>query len=300
MDMRTPIQVPTHGMVTGAPHRRARRSSDPRSILGGCAATLAASLLGACDLDGAEASRVDVPVVIETSAKTVILDDHWSLELDHCRGVVENLVFTSGGAWYSCLSPALVRTAWAHAGHQGGGEVIGELPGRHVIDWCASDHEGRVLGVAQVLGYDIQAASFSWARATADDVSDDDPLLGRSLALEGRLVQRDAQGELLQTREFAASLELPWLSGVVGVPMPDIDVPREGDVFAFAFETAPWAADPQRAPLDESFFAALDMTPWLEAEVDVIIEPGSPDHDRLRDTALQHDYYRIGHADAVE
>lgn len=261
--------------------------------------TATALTIVGCDLDGAEATRIDVPVVIETNDVVLAINEHWTLELDHCRGVVEELVFTTGGAWYASLAPSLVRTAWAHPGHQGGGEVVGELAGRHVVDWCDPDDEGRVLGVAQILEFDLQGANFVWGRAEEQDVAADDPLLGHSLRLEGRLVKRDAQGTITRTRSFAATLDLPAQSGVVGVPMPAMNVPRDGDVFAFEFVLAPFSDSPT-APVTDSIFAGLDMAPWVDAEIDMAIEPGSPDHDRLRDAALTHDYFRLTEADALE
>lgn len=83
----------------------------------------------------------------------------YDVRLTRARMTIEGLTFTRQLmlAQRSALS-WLIGTAHAHPGHDGGGQVIGELPGQFAIDWLA---DGRELGTAALLEGGFDGARFA-------------------------------------------------------------------------------------------------------------------------------------------
>ncbi|PRQ06127.1 hypothetical protein [Enhygromyxa salina] len=165
----------------------------PRAV----ALMLGWSLLGLAACQPSEAPRVELAVVVDGSGlEPEVSDLGWGVELNEARVVVADLLFTTAGELHDERQPAgaqlisrlaslLEARAWAHPGHQQGGEVIGELPGTHVIDFASED--GRELGLATLITGDYTALNFGLGRGQPelDGIDANDPLIGHTAILRG-------------------------------------------------------------------------------------------------------------------
>jgi hypothetical protein len=160
--------------------------------------TLVAALLAACGLDSQQAPQVQLPVVVDSSGMGAFDNDlGYHIEITTMRVAFDNVEFTTGGEMHAsllrrvggALQELVIPTAYAHPGHYAGGEIAGEMDGRFVVDWLA---DGTEVGTATMLGTRYNGANFVFTRATANDVPQDDPLLGHTMQLAGS-ASRDGQ-----------------------------------------------------------------------------------------------------------
>jgi hypothetical protein len=148
--------------------------------------------VGACA--GSEAARADLPIVVDASRLLPFTTDLGeTVTLTSARVVAEDLVLFAGGTAHAALTKRrhpssilpswLVGTAKAHPGHGEGGDALGALSGRFVIDLF---DDGTAIGTAQALYATYDAFGFTFAQGQADDgLADDDALLDATLALTG-------------------------------------------------------------------------------------------------------------------
>jgi hypothetical protein len=152
-------------------------------------------LLGAVLACGSrEAPLVELDVVADSSglsAQTTNLG--YRVELEEAELMIEDLQFSVGGeaSARGPLQPVwdvLVPSAHAHPGHEVGGEVTGELPGRFVVRFAPGNSEPARLGVASLIVSKYTNASFVLSRASSDDGFEVlDPLFGHTAVLRGKV-----------------------------------------------------------------------------------------------------------------
>lgn len=177
---------------------------------------LLATLLGCAP---SEAPRVQLDVVVDGSGlRESTTDLGWTITLTQARLALADLEFTTAGELHatrpaeprSWLLALLIRSAHAHPGHYQGGELIGELPGAHVLDFIAGD--GEQLGTATLIVGDYTAANFTFRRAQADELPAGDPLIGHTALLQGTAVK---DGESVA---FTLLIDSPIDRQLVGAP----------------------------------------------------------------------------------
>lgn len=137
-----------------------------------------------------EAPRVQVPVATDPSGiEPVTTDLGYRVELSEARAIIEDLRFTIAGEVHTASlwqrwARVLLPRARAHPGHHQDGDVTGEMRGRFVIDWLATDPAS--LGDATLIAGTYKSVNFTLARGTTDDgLAPDDPLLGHTALLRG-------------------------------------------------------------------------------------------------------------------
>lgn len=152
----------------------------------------AALVLAACGFESQQAVRVQVPVVVDgTGIVDFTTNTGYAIHLTQFRAAFDNIEFTTGGEMHAALGTrlwqrlhdAVVPTAYAHPGHYAGGEIVGEMQGRFVVDWL---DDGASLGDADMLEADYDGANFVFTRAKAGDgIDSDDPLIGHTFQFAG-------------------------------------------------------------------------------------------------------------------
>lgn len=154
------------------------------------AALSALFLLALCVCGGtSDAVLVERPIGVDSAGMGEVVNDlGWTVRADAFRVVMEDIELTSGGEPHASLldplSAAIFGRAYAHPGHTTGGEVLGELLGRFVIDFAAGDE--AVLGEATLVAATYEGASFTFARAGPEDaVAEEDPLFAHTVWIEG-------------------------------------------------------------------------------------------------------------------
>ena len=260
-----------------------------------------------------EAPRVELPVVIDGSGLAGANNElGWTIELSEARVVIRDLRFTTAGeldervdehepttplelgprvgAW---LGAAIEGQAWAHPGHFQDGEVIGELPGTHVVDFIAGD--GDELGVATLIVGDYTAANFGLARASESEVDSGDALLGHTTLLAG--VARRDEAEVA----FTIYIDSPTDREITGVPF-DLSV-TETSAFSLGLRMLgvdPFEGDGLYTGID---FEALDASDGAADGAVVLVDPevvpGQPDilseaYYAIRREFQTHDLFEIG------
>lgn len=249
--------------------------------------------LSAC-LQGQEAPRVALTVVVDGAG----VDDHqaavesdlgWQVTLTSCRAAIADLVLTTSGEFHDDAGVAglgarlrrlVIADAWAHPGHAGGGEVIGELPGRFIVDWCAGD--GVKLGDAELIVGDYNGANFDFIRADASDGLDPtDPLVGHTLELAGTATRAG------QTITFHALLDQDEGRQVIGLPF-------DLDVTSASTETLGLQLVPQSPTSPDTIFDGVDFAA-ADGDGDGVVEviAGDEAHNRLVRGTQSHDFYRV-------
>lgn len=248
-------------------------------------ASLAWTLLGltiAC-APGAESPTAEVLVLTGQGGEAFTSGEGWTVELTRCRAAIEDLRFTTGGefherSWVGALRRAVLGDAWAHPGHSAGGEVIGELPGRRIVDWCGAP--GTELGSAELTYGEYSGADFVFVRAEeGDGLEADDPLLGYSLEVAG-----EAQlGDLVVG--FYARVRQDEGREVIGVPM----------ALTVDGESAPTL---ELQLLGERLLDGIDFgEPWAVAGETSEFTSGGENYNRLLRAAQSHETYAIQNTD---
>lgn len=166
-----------------------RRDATPSVAYG----LLAAALTVACG-ESSESERVASSVVVDASdIETVTTDLGYEVEVSLVRVALRDFAFQAppeGAAtsWLERARDFLVPVAHAHPGHNEGGQTTGELAGHFVIDF--SDDDARI-GTAEFIVGRYESVEFVFERASEDEVSASDPLLGHTFQVEGTATKGD-------------------------------------------------------------------------------------------------------------
>ncbi|MCX4240007.1 hypothetical protein [Paraliomyxa miuraensis] len=242
--------------------------------------------LAGCSFDSEVAERVSARIVVDSSGVAPIETDlGYRVELTRCRVAVDTLEFTTNGemhaTWLRSPWDLLVPTAFAHPGHDAGGEVVGELEGRHLFDWR---DDGELLGEAILLAARYDGANFSFTRARVEDgIAADDPILGHTFEIAGIATLDD------ERYEFSILLDQDEGRRVVGLPV-DLDL-SDGANEDLELGLQLLAHDPfeDDTLLDGIDFAVLDD----DGDHVVVLEPDTDAYNLLRRSTQTHDFYGV-------
>lgn len=212
-------------------------------------------------------------------------DKGYEISLQKARVVVKNIAFAVGGqehrsAAFSKLQASLMQwvfpRAYAHPGHFEGGEVIGELRGRFVLDWLSGAAEPQQVGTAYLLYGEYTNANFVLGRGSVEDKLDaSDPLLGHTAVIHGVAKKGPEQIKFIAIIDSADGRE------VQGIPFK-LEV-NEGSSAPLGFRLHTLGVVDQDSLFDGVDFAALE----LDQEGVARIYAGT------RDPASQHAYTLI-------
>ncbi len=171
---------------------------------------------------------VDVAPLLEGAVES---DVGYAVTLTGARLSVADILLKDGEDEHTVagllrsLGELVIPSAHAHPGHGAGGVVIGELLGRRIVDFGG----GRVtLGEAEAVLADLDSVDFLLSAATADDVGDDDPLLGHAAVLTGSATD----GE--RTVVFEARIGVDDDTAVQGAPLSRATAARSPSRFRSA------------------------------------------------------------------
>lgn len=248
-------------------------------------ACAAVSCIAACDLDTSLAPRVELDVVVQATEDTFSADDT-QIELTEVRMALETLEFTTEGEMHARagLLPALhdlvVPTALAHPGHSAGGEVVGELVGRHVVDYLDA---GSTVGLATLLAADYSGANFTFTTAEpSDGLAEDDPLIGHTFLLAGTATRGDVEVE------FVAYVDQDEDRSIFGLPLSFTATQSSTEQLGLRF-----------APVDpegDTIFADVDIVS-LDGDGDGFVEISADENSEawanLRRNLQVHDHYAV-------
>lgn len=238
----------------------------------------------ACDLDSSQAARVPLPVVVDGSGMVDFANDEgYAIRMTTMRVAFDNVEFTTSGEMHATLLHKLgglvIPTVYAHPGHYGGGQVIGEMNGRFVVDWL---QDGATLGDATMLEGSYDGANFVFTRARASDgITVDDPIIGHTMEIAGEAT-RDGT-----TWTFHGFIDQDEGRRVVGLPLA-LEL-REGDDVELGLQVLmidPFEAD---TALDHLDFAVLDA----DGDGRVELVTGDPGYNTLVKQLQVHDQYEV-------
>jgi hypothetical protein len=257
-----------------------------------CLLSLSAVALFVGCSEAEEASRVRLEVVADPSGleETVTTDLGYDVELESVRVVLEDLQFAIAGEAHSSLWPrlyeAFVPSAHAHPGHFQAGDVTGELSGHFVVEW--SGREPRPIGTATLLAGRYQSANFELARASsADELSDEDPLLGHTAVLVGEARRGNFSVRLQLTLDSPSGRQL------TGVPF-------EHEVKSSSTETLGLRFLPRDMLEGDTVFDGIDfLSIDVDGDGDLQLGPDASDeasvnaYNQLRRTFQTHDHFDV-------
>jgi hypothetical protein len=238
--------------------------------------------LAACDFDSTISPRADVPIVAD--ARGLVPTDTdlgYTVEITRARVAFADLEFTTEGEMHASRGPAwsdfFIRSAWAHPGHSAGGEVVGELLGRRVVDFA---HDGAPIGTATMLETHYDGLDFTYTQADpADGLAVDDAMVGHTFELAGQATFED------RTVSFEAWVDQDpdrrIIGGVFALDLDASDPPTLGLVFHLR--------DPNEG---DTVFDGIDFLALDEDDDDqIVIAPGSEAHASLRRALQVHDQW---------
>jgi hypothetical protein len=178
----------------------------------------------------------------------------------------------------------VVPVARAHPGHAGGGEVLGELPGRLLVEWLAP---GAAMGVAVMLAGRYDGANFGFRAARAEELPAGDLLAEHTFALEGT-ASRDGRSV-----RFTALLDLDPTATVVGAPFQHEVVPGRTPRLGLRLLPAAPHADSTDA---STIWNQIDFfsLPGAQAGAASITAP-DPAHNLLVRSLRSHAHYDVTH-----
>ena len=238
----------------------------------------------ACDFESQIAPRVELDVVVDSTGMVEFVNaEGYTINLTRMRVAFENVEFTTGGemhmAMWRPLVDLVIPTAYAHPGHYAGGEVIGEMDGRFVVDWL---DEGARLGTAVLIESDYNGANFVFTRAQPGDRIDaDDPIIGHTFDIAGEATK---DGE---TWTFSGFVDEDEGRRVIGLPF-------ELEVDASTDETLGLQLLPQDPAEDETAFDDLDFAAMDEDGDGVVqIVPSEAAGNVLKKHLQIHDHYAV-------
>lgn len=247
----------------------------------------ALACIAACDLDTSLAPRVELDVVVQATQDSFTTDDDTSIELTEARMALETVEFTTEGEMHarSGVLPALhdlvVPTALAHPGHSAGGEVVGELVGRRVVDFL---DPGAVLGPATMLATDYSGANFTFAVAEAGDGLDmEDPIIGHTFILAGTARQGDVEVE------FVAYVDQDEDRAIIGLPLNFSATESSTEQLGLRF-------DPVDTIEGETIFDGIDFVSLdddRDGFVELSVDENTEAWATLRRNLQAHDHYAV-------
>lgn len=240
------------------------------------------ALLAGCGT-GAEVAEVAMPVEVSSGGVApAVTDLDYTVTVSGLRAALADVAFTVPGDGID-TSQAPLRGPDApdlgHPGHSSGGDVTGELPGEHLIDWMA---DGAGLGTATLLAGDYAGVNFRFRRAHAGDgLAAEDPLLAHSVHIEGTASKGGVD------IAFDAVLDIDEGYELIGALFEHSVT--AGDPAHLRFEIR--TSDPYdgKTLFDGIDFAILDG----DGDARVAIRPGTEAHNKLRRTVQSHDYYVV-------
>ncbi|MCA9690252.1 MAG: hypothetical protein KC636_11630 [Myxococcales bacterium] len=262
-------------------------------------------LLALLACGGQEAPRVTLEVVVDGGEVVAVESDlGWTVTLTRCRGVVGDLAFTTAGEFHDgdvtaqraplrryavWITRALIPEARAHPGHAAGGEVVGELAGRFVVDFCEGD--GASLGAATLTVGDYNGANLSLLTGEeGDGLAADDPLLGHSFELAG-VAERDGASV-----SFHAVIDQDAGREVIGAPF-DLDV-TEASAAVLGLQLRPRSPFSADTLFDGIDFAALaGAAPEDGDPIELIADEDAAN--RLKRALQNHDFYFVNPRDSA-
>lgn len=237
--------------------------------------------LAGCGGEDQGATQIPLTVTHRASAAAPFTTDlGYTVQLTRCRVAVRDLVFTTGGAqastpWWSWL----IGQAYAHPGHGGGGEILGELPGRYVVDFTEAGALGEGLFLAGI--YD--GADFAFDRGAAapeGPLDEGDPLIEHTLEIAGEACQVDA------CWAFEATLDQDLGRALTGAPFTlDLTGGARPDVALAFLPVDPFEGDTLLDGVDFAALGAPDDT--------LTFAPGDDTHTRLIRRTQRHDFYFV-------
>lgn len=237
-------------------------------------------LLAAGCGSGKEAVPVELPVVVSAERIEPATNDlGWTLAISALRAAVRDVQFTVEGEEHEAGSAALELSLPPppHPGHAAGGDITGELPGNHLLDWM---DDGAALGTGTLLTGQYSGANFTFRRAdTTDGLAEEDALFGHTFHVVGR-AEKDGVGI-----DFDIVLDIDEDTELIGAPFELEVTETSGEAIGLEIATI----DPFE---DDTLFDGLDCAA-LDEDGDgaIQIRPGEPAHNRLRRLFQAHDYY---------
>jgi hypothetical protein len=231
-----------------------------------------------------EAVRVTVPVEVDGGGLAPTQTDlGYTVRITRLRLALRDLQFTIKGEMHASLGrrlgDLLVPPVHAHPGHYAGGEVTGELRGAFLLDLPARDRAGlgsatMIAGLYQGLNLRFRAAS------AADGLPAGDPLLGHTAHVEG---VAEKGGKAVP---FEAILDVDEGAQLVGAPC-DVHIGESPTTLALQVVTT----DPFKG---QSLFSGVDFDALRPGEGGAVkMGPGQPEHNVMRRSLQQHDFYLI-------
>lgn len=179
----------THGQGLRSRSSRAPGAARRQLLWGGALTSTLLSLLGCAGSGDTEPVQVSVPVRVAAHDPAPSMNDlGWTVTLTEARVMAADFALRVGDEQHASLLTPLTRlllpSAHAHPGHGAGGEIVGELLGRFVLDFAAP--EPVAVGDATALLGPLSALDFTLVNATVDDLATaDDPLAGAAAVLAG-------------------------------------------------------------------------------------------------------------------
>jgi hypothetical protein len=231
-------------------------------------------LLAACS-GSEEAARIDLPVTTdETMPAPAATDLSYSVDIDRVRIAVADIELTIEGEEHQDDA----RIVAPHPGHEGGGEVTGELPGNFILEWDGSPHP---LGDATLIVGDYHGANWTFRGAdAADGLATDDPLVGHAFHVEGVASKAGID------YPFDIVLDVEAGTRLVGAVFEDVvTASTSGSLAVQFFPTDPYEGD---TAFDGVDFAALPEVAGVRQ-----IRPGTTEHNALRRIIQTHDFYGV-------
>ena len=244
-------------------------------------ASLATTMV-ACGGSGDEAREApQTELSVELDSAGIVETDNnlgYSIELDEVRIAIEDLEFTVAGETHASLfekfSDFIFSPAYAHPGHNEGGEITGELLGSFIADWF--DTGDSSLGTGKLLSGDYTAVNFYLGRGSEDaGLEASDPLIGHTAIISGVATLSD------ETVEFTIVVDSADGRYIVGVPFEaEIDRNSQGTI-GFGFDIQNPINDELDTIFDDMDFLALD------ADEDGILLLEPPAEDAAVDDAVR-------------
>jgi len=255
-------------------------------------------LLAAACGGGAEAPEVRLPVATRGAVAAATSDLGYTVTVSRLRVAVQDLQLTVAGGDSRVLCAMSGRAAVCgraagemhkvgvveqglvapHPGHNAGGEVTGELPGRFVLEW---DGQERAVGTATLLVGDYNGANVGFRRADAGDgLAADDPLIGHTFHVVGTAARGGA------VTRFDAALDIEPGTELVGAVFDHDVVETSTETLYLGFvPTDPFEGD--------TAFDGVDFAALPAGADGVTIRPAEVAHNLMRRTLQVHDHYAI-------
>ncbi|MDJ0762094.1 MAG: hypothetical protein QNJ97_03820 [Myxococcota bacterium] len=238
-----------------------------------------------CTPTGDEPALVMLPLTSRgTGLEPCITDLGWRVQVSTFRLAVRDFEFTIEGETHAKrwlpIKRLLVPEAMAHPGHDGGGDVTGELLGDFLLDLVGSN--GQSLGNAALLEGDYHGANLAFRSAgLMDGLNSDDPIFGHTAYLAGTAQKNDLL--LAFTAVIDVSPDTQMVGGLFNLKV------REDTVATLVFEVL--TTDPAEG---DTLFDGIDFSA-LDADGDgaASIVPGQAAHNMLMKTLIRHDHYQI-------